>query len=367
MKKKIAFLMHIHWHWIKQRPQFIAEKLTKDYDVDVYFVSNIKDYKVTSKIRNKTILNFKRIIKIPFSAKFRLLSYLEKFINKRIIDNISQKNYDYIWITSPVILHFADIHKFSKSTIIYDCMDDIYEFTTNKNNHVLKKMESELFYFSNIILVSSRYLLHKVTERMPEAAASRVFLVNNALDVNQAHLSSLEEGAPETNEKKRFNIVYFGMIADWFDFETLKDVLDRYPDIQFTLIGPLEVKPFKHDRIIYTGSVNHEAINLWAESADAFIMPFKLNELIKSVDPVKMYEYIQFNKPVFCIHYEEVMKFQPFVYLYKDSEELSLQIAEVRKKNTGISQESIRTFLNENNWDKRVEQIRGIIETAGSN
>ena len=35
--KKILYVMHISWGWIKQRPQFIAEELAKTCEVDVYY------------------------------------------------------------------------------------------------------------------------------------------------------------------------------------------------------------------------------------------------------------------------------------------------------------------------------------------
>ena len=39
------------------------------------------------------------------------------------------------------------------------------------------------------------------------------------------------------------------------------------------------------------------------------IMPFKLNELVKSVDPVKLYEYINYNKPIISIFYQEIKRY----------------------------------------------------------
>ena len=35
--KKILYLMHVPWGWIKQRPHFIAENLSKYYKVNVFY------------------------------------------------------------------------------------------------------------------------------------------------------------------------------------------------------------------------------------------------------------------------------------------------------------------------------------------
>jgi len=54
MKSKILYLMHVDWEWIKQRPQFIAEGLSKFYDVHVFFpVSYFNKFnKINKKINN---------------------------------------------------------------------------------------------------------------------------------------------------------------------------------------------------------------------------------------------------------------------------------------------------------------------------
>ena len=37
MKKKMLYIMHIDWNWIKQRPQFLVEELSQYYDVTVVY------------------------------------------------------------------------------------------------------------------------------------------------------------------------------------------------------------------------------------------------------------------------------------------------------------------------------------------
>ena len=39
-------------------------------------------------------------------------------------------------------------------------------------------------------------------------------------------------------------------------------------------------------------------------------MPFVVNDLIKSVDPVKLYEYLAFKVPVISVYYPEIKYFK---------------------------------------------------------
>ncbi len=43
-KKRILYVMHLDWSWIKQRPQFIEEKLEHEFDM---YVTCIRNYRIS--------------------------------------------------------------------------------------------------------------------------------------------------------------------------------------------------------------------------------------------------------------------------------------------------------------------------------
>lgn len=93
------------------------------------------------------------------------------------------------------------------------------------------------------------------------------------------------------------------------------------------------------------------------EIVDALIMPFKITELIKSVNPVKLYEYIYMNKPIIAPLYPESVYFNDYVYLYNDIDELMQYFGRVSKgelkaKNT---YESNLKFIKSNTWASRIK------------
>ncbi|HBS43781.1 MAG TPA: hypothetical protein DEA91_03640 [Paenibacillus sp.] len=122
------------------------------------------------------------------------------------------------------------------------------------------------------------------------------------------------------------------------------------------------MKKITHPRIAYVGAVSHDSLASYIKDVDAFIMPFVVNRLIEAVDPVKMYEYILFNKPVFCIRYPEVGKFEEYVYLYEDNNEVLEKITKVMYG----SHETKDSFdyLKDNTWNERVNEIKKVIDLA---
>lgn len=127
----------------------------------------------------------------------------------------------------------------------------------------------------------------------------------------------------ENIRKDVYKIGYIGTISAWFDFESLYYTLDNIKNIEYHLIGPIDHKHRPHERIKLYGPIKHEDLYSFAKEFDCFIMPFKLNELITSVDPVKLNEYINYNKSIISVYYDEIKRFSPFVSFYNNKEDLN--------------------------------------------
>ena len=94
-------------------------------------------------------------------------------------------------------------------------------------------------------------------------------------------------------------------------------------------------------------------------SSDILIMPFVVNELIESVNPVKLYEYIYSGKPCLAPKYGESMQFKEYVNLYESHEECLSQIENIIKGDLKQKpQEACREFVKHNTWSDRAKSIK---------
>jgi teichuronic acid biosynthesis glycosyltransferase TuaH len=369
MPKSMAYLMHVNWNWIKQRPHFLAEKLSTEYDVDLYF---IKNYKNKNTIYNQVPVELKsvrQLTKMPFSSKWKSLQLVEQAINFKALQKLYSEHYDYIWITSPILLQFININRLSNSTIIYDCMDDILAFPQSQQSETyLRVLEEKLLRSADIVIASSTVLRTKMISR---GARSDVHIVNNAVSSSLLNVSR-NAAIPSIQKKdkqhnRRFFILYIGTVAGWIDFQMIKDLLERHEDVEITLIGPIETSIPEHPRLKAIGAVNHSRLHDYAMTADALIMPFVVNELIEAVDPVKVYEYISFMKPSLIVRYLETMKFDKYVYLYNGFEELSHWLTHIQEDHAPkASNIEIIEFLQQNTWEQRAVEIQKIVEKQAS-
>ncbi|TVX89403.1 glycosyltransferase [Paenibacillus agilis] len=360
MSYRIAYLMHVDWNWIKQRPHFLAEKLSDLYKVDLFYVKKYTDNNSIKNSRASSLKQIETLKKVPMSARYRLLRMAETAINHNKLKQIYNGDYTVIWITSPILLQFIDISRLNNSIIVYDCMDDVMGFPQKREiKDFIYGLEQQLIQRADFIFASSANLKLKMKER---GSGDNVYVVNNAIE----RQSVFQHDIQYTNlaeRKKLFSITYFGTIGEWVDFEAILEVVNTFDDVEIVLYGPKEIEIPSHPRIQYRGTVKHEELFNHCQMADAFIMPFKINELILSVDPVKVYEYIALHKPTIVVKYQETIKFNDYAYLYSNNNDLVNIVRELlQEPRTKSSKEATMNFINNNGWDERIVEVQTIIQ-----
>lgn len=361
----ILYISNISWNWIKQRPQFIAEELAKKHTVHVCYpipYRGAKEYNkdhMINKHNGEISKHPFRMLPNRMSSMNPLLSFLNcKLLGTTIKKYVTKYNPDVIYLTRPEQLYA--IKKNYSGIVIYDCMDDYASFISNNK---LKKQFYEFEYMimkrANIVFTSSEFLQKKLRKRY-SYCAEKIHLIRNAYDGNIINIKKVE-----CKNKSTYKLAYVGTISSWFDFKIISKSLKDFAHIEYYLYGPVEpgIQIPRHPRIHYKGILPHNRIYDSICDKDCLIMTFLLNESIEAVDPVKLYEYINFDKNILCIEYPEVERFKDFVYFYNDYDSFKSQILKMMSNSTiKYSNDQRKKFLNGNTWSKRAEIIENSLE-----
>lgn len=357
-KGKLLYVMHVDWNWIKQRPHFIAERLNQHFDLTVL-------YKYKYRRKNLQKRTNKEVKLIP-AFLFPKIEYIEryKFINdflyccivKLIISILKPR---WVYFTYPLSMNC--IPKNYKGKIIYDCMDDYIEFIKDsKYKKRFEDMERRIIERSDLVFATSSHLKDVISQRYE--VDKKIDIIRNAFDG-----SIIETFEAKNTTEKSLKIAYIGSISSWLDIELMKKSLADFEDVSYYLYGPVyDVAIPELERIQYCGVVEHSKLYETIKDADALIMPFKVNDIIESVDPVKIYEYINFNKNIISVFYNEISRYEDFCYFYRTYEEY-IQILNTllsARDNLKYSQAQRLSFLSRNTWDSRVNQITDMIRIS---
>ena len=364
--KSIFYFTHIPWNWIKQRPQFLAEELSKEFDV-VVFQEKVYNHKgLTS---NKTSLKINSLFRLPLAR----ISFIKR-INSLLIRlqlKAKFKKFDYIWLTSP--LQYQAIYPIlGDKIVIYDCMDDLLAFPLHKQNRkiseMLKHNEERLIQRADIIFCSSLFLKSVLINRYNIELTEKLKVVNNAINIYEGDVE-IPQHIRESFLNYPQNLCYIGTVSQWFDFSLIIGVLNKNENLVLFLFGPSEVPIPYHKQIIHFGPIEHKYVYSVLRNAGVLIMPFIINDLILSVNPVKLYEYIYCEKLSIARMYPEVLKFEEYVYLYNTAEDFNSLIKQYcnNKLTLKSSKDNYRNFGLSNTWKIRAKQIKSLIDVSNNN
>lgn len=360
--------MNINWDDIKQRPQFIAEGLSDTYRIDVVERLGIKDFFRLKRWKKRQItphivvrgVFLPSMIVLAFLNKWGIVDFFNGFISKLFLH---PNRYDYVYVGS--CLSYKSIRfALNKNTkLIYDCMDDEKEFPGVMNIVQYNPLiEKKLLHRADFILCTSEYLKQKLISR--NGISKEIFIVPNGtgLPTNQ-YIEQLTEPF-QMIESLDNVILYIGAIAPWFDFNSILYALDSDKSLNLVLVGPIHNVTIPiHPQIHALGSCEHRYIYALMKRAKILTMPFVVNELIRSVNPVKLYEYIFSGKPIIASRYDETEKFQNYAYLYSSKEEY-LEIIEMIKANSYVNKQTLEKavdYAKSNTWGERTNKIKKIL------
>jgi teichuronic acid biosynthesis glycosyltransferase TuaH len=360
---KVLYLSHIDWGWIKQRPQFVAEYLSENgVDCQVYYQKSLNPRTISE--FQSSGYDAKPFWKIPLKNRNRFLmsvnNGLQRLMCRRLIRKLRP---DVIWVTHPEFLGI--LPKKSNVPVVYDCMDDIVGFYDPQSwiaQH-FAHAETELLKLARHAFFSSDHLTTTVLARAK--VSTQHSLIRNAYHPRKGNFAPVVPAVIDNNsDRTPAKLAYFGTIASWLDIETLAHVCRAHPQLEIDLYGPAESKHLITDLppgISYKGISPHSELRSIAARYDALIMPFVVNDLIQSVDPVKLYEYIDFDKPIISVFYEEIERFSQFVNFYTSPQEfvqLIMTSCAGLKKYTATER---ATFLANNTWNQRVTAMKKVL------
>ena len=355
--------MHVPWGWIKQRPHFLAEELSAKFEVNVVIPKSFRTSNLTT---NNTKVAISTVFKLPFE-RLKIIRYVNAKIVQILFKNLYEINkYKYIWISDLRMYPLIENLVTSEQKLIYDCMDDVLEFTVLKEQYKeLETIEKKLFQNIDLVLFSSKELQNRKINKY-NLLSSQYGLVYNALDKSLVNGTLDDKYDYEFDEYQKNNytvLTYIGTISNWFDFELIEKSLNDFPNIVYFIIGPVEqnIEVLKHERIKYFGAIEHKYIKSLVIKSNILIMPFKINKLIEAVDPVKLYEYIAFGKKIISVEYDELEKFSQYISFYKNYVDFKEVLNELINSDSNYSLND--DFVKLNNWEIRKGEIVTLMET----
>lgn len=361
----------INWDFLWQRHQQLLTRFPEDWKI-LYVQPSFMGVmiKEPTRVLPRKVKNNIRVVSLltmPFFDKFFIL----RKINDVLIvfwTRFFMKNYN---IKNPIVIIYEPrfscvVGKLNEFLIYYEIADDRLEFT--KVPRWIKTHIDFLIQKADLVTVASQYLYNKLKEKRRH----NIFLVGNGVEVE--HFKKARENIEiprDICDIKKPILGYVGTIGEWFDFQLIEAVLKKFTDISVVLIGPI----FPEQRIeiyrlkkSYTnfyafGKKSYILLPNFIRAFDACIIPFKINELTRGVNPNKLYEYLAAGKPVISTALPEVKKYDGTVYVAENYEAFLSHINKALDSTPDL--EKFFKIADENTWEEKAKEIVNLIIKYG--
>ncbi len=368
VKPPVILLSSIRWGWLWQRHQELAVLFARagyptvfvettgmaNPGLDRASLGKVLDRIVRSRhkggksySREESLTVYAPLVAPPTSKIFRRLN--RKVFVPRIVRDLRR-----ITGPDPVVLAYPPtrttldiLRGLEPRLTVYDHVDDYVRYPGVPKD--MAKTERELLRRVDLVSCTSTALLEKVKPVRPDA-----MLNGPGVKFEAFHAQSTARPAGKIN-----TVCYFGYIGRVeMDFSILKAVARA----GFTLRligdrGKAERDLFEMPGVDYRGEVPHEELPAAFEGVDAFIIPYRVDELSRNVSPSKTYECLATGKPVVATPLPAMVDLGEHVYLAEGPEEF----VEVLRNLPGMeTEERVRARIEvarRNSWEARFEEL----------
>lgn len=350
-RRRLLVVMHVDWRWIKQRPQLVAEALD-DAGFDV-LVAYIPSWRRSRLVSNPSRLRRFALPVLPL-RRWVPIGRLSAACSRAFLAIVARAwPPDALLLTAPELVDYLP-RLLRDTPLIYDCMDLASGFTSSASEmERITHLEKRLVGRAQILVASSGRLASHLASLA--SAGSRPLLVRNGIDSSDLSAGPLPE-LPRVNGRTRAG--YAGTVASWLDADAIVAALDALPGLEVHLWGPVVIALPRHPRLLCHGPIPRYRLREAVASMDCFLMPFKMDDLTRAVDPVKLYEYLAWGRPAIAVSYAELDQFGPLVQRYETIAELIHLLGEVGRGELSCpDRSSVEAFLVQATWRARVQPL----------
>jgi glycosyltransferase involved in cell wall biosynthesis len=166
---------------------------------------------------------------------------------------------------------------------------------------------------------------------------------------------------PDIASIPRPRLGFFGLIRDWVDLDLLAEVARRRRDWQIVLLGDstVDLTPYRSiPNMHFLGRKPYADLPAYCRQFDVGLIPFKINELTRAVNPIKLREYLAAGLPVVSTPLPEVELYGPSVNVAKGPEAFARGVSDGLNGQAGASRRAARMeAMRGEGWLAKVEQV----------
>jgi len=306
------------------------------------------------------------------ALKVRAVSHLNKKILsinlKKVIKDIGFESLCRLsWIYVPYQVGYLGL--VDDIGYVYENYDDYPEFDAPfLTRDEVKQYDTYLAKNAFLVFATALKLYKEKLRLNPKS-----YYVPNAvnLELFARHINDNEE-PQDLKDVPRPIVGFVGNVHQGFvDTNLIKYITSGNPSMSFVFIGKMqgikETKDIlKMPNVYYLGYKIYEDIPNYIRCFNLGIIPFKLNKITESLNPLKLFEYMAVGCPVLSTDIPEVRKYSRLICIANGPEEFDDHLKKVLASDVSSLKIKLRNEAKHHSWDNRTkEMVLRIQESMG--
>jgi glycosyltransferase involved in cell wall biosynthesis len=289
--------------------------------------------------------------------RFSIIQYLN-----RTITFLTMRYF--IWrykYKKPIVFYFLPhIHylcgKLGEEIKIFYCIDN-YSAFPGVDSKEIQKMDADLTKRSDLVFVVSQEVI-----KAKEKLNNMVYYSPHGVDIESFSLDGRKFNRPDLLDYagNRPIVMYWGLIADWMDFELVNYLVEKHRDIAFFLMGRVCCDPSRlivKENLCCPGTIPYRDLAQYAYFSSALIIPFLINDWTKNINPLKMKEYLATGKPVISTAIPEALRNKEYVRIAQTKDTFSELLLDTIRNPLIECKRRQLDYIRQLTWEKRVTEI----------
>jgi glycosyltransferase involved in cell wall biosynthesis len=243
-------------------------------------------------------------------------------------------------------------------------------FRANRTNRVaaMRARERELLRSVDLVLTTAPQL------RDAKASFnSNSHCVPHGVDTN--HFA--QAANPETPPAPPFGAIrapiigFVGQINERLDRELVTLVARAHPEWSIVFVGPvlrdLDVGPLRALRNVhFLGPANLDRLPEFLKPMAVCTVPFIVNEHTRTMNPLKVLEYLAAGKPVVATPLPALRAYGSHIALASGPEEFAAAVEQALAEDCEARRRSRAEFAGRHSWESHLEEIWGLVEMTAA-
>ncbi|MCP4247165.1 MAG: glycosyltransferase family 1 protein [bacterium] len=267
-----------------------------------------------------------------------------------------------VWTFAPDVAFLAG--QFDEQRLVYYCVDE-YSGFEDFDGQAIASAEQRLIDRADVVITTSD-ALHRSKRRLhPDA-----HLVRHGVDAEHFSAAVDQElplpAALENIPRPIFG--FFGLIHHWIDVALLAAVARIRTGDSFVFLGdcPADVTPLRElPNVHLLGRKPYRDLPAYCRAFDAALLPFRINDMTRNINPIKLREYLAAGLPVISTPLPEALPYRPDVLIADDADTFAHQCGVALTMNESTARRRRSQRVAGESWEHVVQRLAGIVQPVG--